>query len=80
MSAVQAVSIESGGGRFWGVQYHPEFSAVEMTRIFHVIEAQLVAEGTFESPQAVARMINRFGTDGGVFDRIELRNWLASLD
>jgi GMP synthase (glutamine-hydrolysing) len=33
MSKVQAAEIEWGGGRFWGVQYHPEYSFKEVAAL-----------------------------------------------
>ena len=79
MSAVQAASIETGGGRFWGVQYHPEFNKAEMTRIFNIVAKQLVDEGTYENPAAVDQMRKQIAQGPTAFDRIELRNWLSSL-
>jgi GMP synthase (glutamine-hydrolysing) len=79
MSPVQAASIEVGGGRFWGVQYHPEFSTQEMLRIFATIGDALVTEGTYESAAAVDAVRDEMKSGPAAYDRIELRNWLASL-
>jgi GMP synthase (glutamine-hydrolysing) len=79
MSPVQAASIEVSGGRFWGVQYHPEFNAADMLRIFGAIGEGLVTEGTYESQKAVDAMCEHFRTGPNNYDRIELKNWLASL-
>jgi len=79
MAPVQAASIETAGGRFWGVQYHPEFNSADMLRIFGNISEMLVTEGTYESKTAVDTMCERIRTGPNNYDRIELKNWLASL-
>ncbi len=78
MSAVQAVSIETGG-RFWGVQYHPEFSYDDLTRIIDDLKKQLIQEGTCGDAAAVAALRAQVANGPRAFDRIELRNWLATL-
>jgi GMP synthase (glutamine-hydrolysing) len=45
MSPVQAAEIVSSGGRFWGVQYHPEYSLGEIARLFESRAAALASEG-----------------------------------
>lgn len=79
VSPVQAASIETGGGRFWGVQYHPEFNAADMLRIFGNIAETLVTEGTYQSPDAVAQVCDRFKSGPNNYDRLELKNWMARL-
>lgn len=79
MAPIQAASIETGGGRFWGVQYHPEFNAGDMLRIFGNIGEILVDEGSYENAAAVTAMCNRFREGPNSYDRIEIKNWLASL-
>lgn len=79
VSPIQAASIETGGGRFWGVQYHPEFNAADMLRIFGTIGEMLVTEGTYESRDMVEAMCGRFKSGPNAYDRLELSNWLASL-
>jgi GMP synthase (glutamine-hydrolysing) len=49
MSAVQAAEIVWNGGRFWGVQYHPEYSFGEIASIIERRAAVLAAEGFFAS-------------------------------
>jgi len=80
MSDVQAASIETSGGRFWGVQYHPEFDNAEMTRIFSYLGKLLIDEGTFESLAAADQMRKKIAQAPSAFDRLELRNWLSSLE
>ncbi|NPU13256.1 type 1 glutamine amidotransferase [Bradyrhizobium sp. 83012] len=47
MSEVQAAEIRSGRGRFWGVQYHPEFSLQDVACVIRLIGQPLVDEGFF---------------------------------
>jgi GMP synthase (glutamine-hydrolysing) len=75
-SAMQALTLESGGGRFWGVQYHPEFDRPLMAQVVALIENDAAASGVdrdFSGPRAAVKSAPE------AFDRIELRNWLASL-
>lgn len=44
-SAVHAAEIRHGGGVFWGVQYHPEFSLTQVAAILARMKPLLVAEG-----------------------------------
>jgi len=45
MSKVQAAEIHSGRGRFWGVQYHPEFSLQDVAAVIRRYGQVLVDEG-----------------------------------
>ncbi|BAM92751.1 putative Glutamine amidotransferase, class-I [Bradyrhizobium oligotrophicum S58] len=47
MSEVQAAEIRNGRGRFWGVQYHPEFSLQDVSWVIRRIGQPLVDEGFF---------------------------------
>ncbi len=47
VSDVQAVDIAHDGGRFWGIQYHPEFSLNELTVILRRYKPTLLSEGFF---------------------------------
>ncbi|MCP3986292.1 MAG: type 1 glutamine amidotransferase [bacterium] len=44
---VQAVAIEHGRGRFWAVQYHPEYDLHEIARQAHLRTPGLVEQGSF---------------------------------
>ena len=55
MSAIQAAEIRHGNGVFWGVQYHPEFSLHEITRLIVRYADGLIAEGLFADRAAVER-------------------------
>jgi GMP synthase (glutamine-hydrolysing) len=45
LAGVQAAEIRHGGGVFWGVQYHPEFSLAELAAILARYAERLVEEG-----------------------------------
>jgi GMP synthase (glutamine-hydrolysing) len=49
MSAVQAAEISHAGGKFWGVQYHPEYSLIEIASIIARRADALVDEGFFSA-------------------------------
>ncbi len=52
---IQAVSVEHGRGRFWAVQYHPEYDLYEIARLGHVRTPGLVEQGSFaDAEQASA--------------------------
>ena len=54
-SAVQAGEIRHDGGRFWGVQYHPEFSLMDLANILVRYGPVLWNEGFFrDEPSAEA--------------------------
>ncbi|WP_316234345.1 type 1 glutamine amidotransferase [Bradyrhizobium sp. SZCCHNR1098] len=55
MSEVQAAEIRSGPGRFWGVQYHPEFSLQDVAWVIRRIGQPLVEEGFFVDPAELER-------------------------
>ncbi len=54
MSRVQALEIAWGGGRFWGVQYHPEYSLREVAALLRRRAPALAEEKLFAS-EAEAR-------------------------
>lgn len=51
-SRVQAVSVERGPGRFWALQYHPEYDPHEVAALCRLRKAELVAQGTFADDAA----------------------------
>lgn len=51
LTPVQAAEIRSGGGTFWGVQYHPEFSLEELGSIIARQAGRLAEEGFGRCPQ-----------------------------
>ena len=59
-SRVQAVSVERDGGRFWAVQYHPEYDAHEVAALCRLRKQELIGQGTLaddaEADAYVARL------------------------
>jgi GMP synthase (glutamine-hydrolysing) len=54
-SPVQAVAVTHARGQFWALQYHPEYSLEDVAALSVAREAQLIAQGSFADPAAVAR-------------------------
>ena len=48
-SRVQAVDVLRGSGRFWALQYHPEYDLHEVASLCRQRRNELVAQGTFEN-------------------------------
>lgn len=46
-SPVQSVEVESQGGTFWAVQYHPEYDLSEVAALGRLRAEELVAQGSF---------------------------------
>jgi GMP synthase (glutamine-hydrolysing) len=46
-SRVQAVDVRHSGGRFWALQYHPEYDLHEVASLCRLRRDELVAQGTF---------------------------------
>lgn len=83
-SAVQAFACETGHIRFWGVQYHPEYtlpfigSRVRAWQRVPMSEAADL-ERAASDPQAASRLGVRFDDMQTPMRLTELRNWLNSL-
>ncbi len=56
-SHVQAVDVRHGAGRFWAVQYHPEYDLHEVACLCRLRRDELVAQGTFASAEEADRWI-----------------------
>jgi GMP synthase (glutamine-hydrolysing) len=52
-SRVQAVAVAHESGRFWAVQYHPEYDLHEIAALSRVRWSGLVAQGMFSAEQEV---------------------------
>ena len=50
-SAVQALTVEHGPGRFWAVQYHPEYDLGEIAGLTTLRGPDLVTQGHFASAE-----------------------------
>ncbi|WP_046862716.1 type 1 glutamine amidotransferase [Microvirga massiliensis] len=57
MSAIQAAEIRHRGGVFWGVQYHPEFSLLELAIILERRLEVLVGEGFCDTLEDAAAFV-----------------------
>jgi GMP synthase (glutamine-hydrolysing) len=51
-SAVQAVAVERGRGRFWALQYHPEYDPHEVAALCRIRKRELIGQGTFTDDAA----------------------------
>jgi len=58
-SRVQAVSVERGAGRFWALQYHPEYDPHEIAALCRLRRGELVAQGSFADLEAADRTIGQ---------------------
>ena len=57
MAPIQAAEISFEGGRFWGVQYHPEFSLAEVGAIICRRASSLSREGFFAEASDAAALV-----------------------
>ena len=85
---IQAFVYNSDGIDFWGVEYHPEISAVNIGKYMQanlqkfpgtqeLVEDLLIAE---TNPQAAARLGTSIGDMSSQTRTIELRNWLRHIE
>jgi len=58
-SRVQAVSVASGAGHFWALQYHPEYDLHEVASLCRLRADELVAQGAFEDRAAADHFTGR---------------------
>lgn len=79
MAGVQAAEITHAGGRFWGVQYHPEFSLPELAAILRRYADRLVAFGLCSDEAAARRYCDEIAALGADPARTDLA-WAHGLD
>jgi GMP synthase (glutamine-hydrolysing) len=79
LSEVQAAEFRFAGGRFWGVQYHPEFSLAEVAAILRRMRASLVAEGFCRDEAEVEAYCVMLAEVDSSPDRTDLA-WRLGLD
>ena len=60
MSHVQAAVIEDGPRRFWGVQYHPEFSFATIAAIMAARPEMMLGEGFARSTEDSHAIVEKF--------------------
>lgn len=58
-SRVQAVSVARGAGRFWALQYHPEYDPHEVAALCRLRKRELVAQGSFPDEAAAETHIEQ---------------------
>ncbi|MGI9592189.1 MAG: type 1 glutamine amidotransferase, partial [Myxococcota bacterium] len=58
-SRVQAVSVSHQRGRFWAVQYHPEYDLHEVASLCRLRADELARQGSFPSEAAAERHADR---------------------
>lgn len=58
-SRVQGVSVTHDGGRFWAVQYHPEYDLHEVASLCRLRADELVAQGTFADAASARRYVEQ---------------------
>lgn len=61
-SDVQAVSIKWGGGRFWGVQYHPEFDMKHLADLYGRFSDEMIGDGFFDDEAGLAAHVSDMRT------------------
>lgn len=79
MAGVQAAELTHAGGRFWGVQYHPEFSLFELAAYLARYGERLVAAGLCADEAAAERYAGEIATLGRDPSRRDLA-WAHGLD
>ena len=79
VTPVQAAEIRHDGGVFWGVQYHPEFSLIELSVILDRYRPILLAEGFLASDEAHAAYVHELRTLGENPARLDLA-WKHGVD
>jgi GMP synthase (glutamine-hydrolysing) len=58
-SRVQAVAVARGRGRFWALQYHPEYDPHEVAALCRLRKTELVAQGSFADAAAADAYVER---------------------
>jgi GMP synthase (glutamine-hydrolysing) len=79
VTPVQAAEIRHDGGVFWGVQYHPEFSLIELSVILDRYKPTLLAEGFLQSEEDHATYVKELRAMGEDPRRFDLA-WKHGLD
>jgi GMP synthase (glutamine-hydrolysing) len=79
VTPVQAAEIRHDGGVFWGVQYHPEFSLVELSVILDRYKPTLLTEGFLKTDEDHAAYVAELRAMGEDPTRHDLA-WKHGLD
>jgi GMP synthase (glutamine-hydrolysing) len=76
---VQAIEVKHHKGTFWATQYHPEYDLHEVARLIVARAGKLVAEGFFQSQEALVQYVDKLETLHRNPDRKDLR-WELDID
>ena len=76
---VQAMEVKHGKGIFWGLAYHPEYDLHEMARLITARAPKLLAEGFFQSQEALRQYVDKLETLHQNPNRKDLR-WELDID
>ncbi len=76
---VQAVSVDYRGGKFWGLQYHPEYNLYEMARLTWCRIEKLTELGFFTGRQAGEDYVDLLETLHRDPSRTDIA-WLLGID
>jgi len=71
-SRVQAVSVEHAAGRFWAVQYHPEYDPHEVASLCRIRADELVGQGRFVDHGAARDYVERLEALHADPDEVEI--------
>lgn len=78
-SEVQAVDIPYGKGRFWGVQYHPEFDLGHIAGLYRLYGEDMLVGGFLPNHDALEAHIGDLQDVTANPDRLDLR-WRLGVD
>ena len=79
LTPVQAAEIRQDGGVIWGVQYHPEFSLIELGAILGRYKPTLLAEGFLRSEEEHTTYVSELCAMGEDPTRLDLA-WKHGID
>lgn len=76
---VQALEVRHLNGVFWGVQYHPEYTVLDMAKLAHARKPALIKEGFFPDDAAASDWVERMEQLHADHKRKDLR-WGLAVD
>jgi GMP synthase (glutamine-hydrolysing) len=76
---VQAIEVKHQKGTFWATQYHPEYDLHEVARLITARAPKLLAEGFFQSQEALRQYVEKLETLHQDPNRKDLR-WELDID
>lgn len=78
-SPVQALDVTYGKGRFWAVQYHPEYDCGEVAALTILRTADLITQGTFRDKMAAEKYVGDLRSLNSDSSRRDIA-WKLGLD